>query len=125
METHTGRASGHDSSSEPREIDEIPDADEHDDISHTMGNMSLSSGNASAPADIPDIDDIPDMEEEDLEGEDDAAVVAPKKAVATTNSVIDAGCVSLFRIHWMYADHLKVNWSPQRATYFKCEHTMS
>lgn len=91
VETHTGRASGEGAGGEPAVIDEIPDVDEHDGVSQAMSGMSLSSGKAADAADIPDIDDIPDMEEEDLEGEDDAAVVAPKKA--TTSGVVDAKSV--------------------------------
>jgi ubiquitin-like-conjugating enzyme ATG3 len=91
VETHTGRAHAGDSSAEPAEIDEIPDVDDHDDISHAMGDMSLKAGKGMEPAEIPDLDEIPDMEEEGLEDEDDAAVAAPKKT--TTPNVIDSRLV--------------------------------
>ena len=66
--------------------------DDHtdEDVSRGMGGLSLDGGKASGAGEIPDMDDIPDMEEEDLEGEDDAAVAAPKPAAA---KIIDAGCV--------------------------------
>ena len=73
---------------ELRVIDEIPDVDEHDGLSQAMSGLSVASGNGADAADLPDIDEIPDMEE-DLEGEDDATVAAPKKA--STPGVIDAG----------------------------------
>lgn len=60
-------------------------------MSNALGGLSLNGGRGSEPTEIPDIDDIPDMEEEDLEGEDDAAVAAPKQPAAS--KIIDAGCV--------------------------------
>ncbi len=90
VETHTGRPANHESTTAVGDMDEIPDVDEHNEIvSDAMGNMSLSSGKASGPADMPDMDEIPDMEEEDLEGDDDAAVSAPK-TVAPASRIIDA-----------------------------------
>ncbi|KAI0339927.1 hypothetical protein BDW22DRAFT_1431406 [Trametopsis cervina] len=87
VETHTGRASAEDPSTEPHDIDEIPDVDEHDGVSNAMSGLSLGKG--AEAADIPDLDEIPDMEEEGLEDEDDAAVAAPKKPAAAAG-VIDA-----------------------------------
>lgn len=93
VETHSGRPhAGEDG--EERVIDEIPDADEHDELSHGMSGLSVSSANVTGAGEIPDMDEIPDMEEDDLEGEDDAAVAAPKKA--TTSGLVDARYVTLY-----------------------------
>lgn len=89
VETHTGRPSSHEAAGNAGDLQEIPDVDEQ--LSSAMGGASLSSNTAEDHEAIPDIDDIPDMEEEDLEGEDDAAVVAPKPS-----AVIDARCVVYF-----------------------------
>jgi len=73
VETHAGRRSNIDSAANPGVIDDIPDLDgPHDDdgISAAAANLSLTE--------TPDLDDIPDMEE-DLEDLDDAAP-APSKA---------------------------------------------
>jgi ubiquitin-like-conjugating enzyme ATG3 len=73
VETHAGRRANLDSAANPGVIDDIPDLDgPHDDdgISAAAANLSLTE--------TPDLDDIPDMEE-DLEDGDDAAA-APSKA---------------------------------------------
>ena len=93
VETHTGRNGGASGAGVAGDIDEIPDVDDHtdEDVSRGMGGLSLDGGKASGANEIPDMDDIPDMEEEDLEGEDEAAVAAPKSA-APAPGVIDARC---------------------------------
>lgn len=62
--------------------------DETEELGNHIGGLSLGSVPA---ADIPDFDDIPDMEEDDLE-EGDEATAAPKTVPATSTSsgVIDA-----------------------------------
>jgi len=73
VETHAGRRANVDSAANPRVIHDIPDLDgphEDDGISAAAANLSLNE--------TPDLDDIPDMEE-DLEEGDDAAA-APSKA---------------------------------------------
>ncbi|KAH9058792.1 putative E2-like enzyme [Lactarius vividus] len=73
VETHASRRTNTDSDANPRIIDDIPDLDgphEDDGFSAAAANLSLSE--------TPDLDDIPDMEE-DLEDGDDAAA-APSKA---------------------------------------------
>ena len=89
--THTGRNAGFSSGAAAGEIDEIPDVDEHGDESITqgIGGLSLDTGKDSSAADIPDMDEIPDMEEENLEGEDEAAVAAPRTGEPSPG-VIDA-----------------------------------
>lgn len=92
VETHAGRKSNHDAAATAGDIGDIPDFDapSNDDGGATsaMGTMSLS-GSKGAPlaAETPDLDDIPDMEE-DLEGGDDEATAPP--AEAPTAGVIDA-----------------------------------
>ncbi|KAG9006373.1 E2-like enzyme [Tulasnella sp. JGI-2019a] len=87
VQTHAGRAAR--DNANPVEISDIPDAEDHDSdhdhqlpaISKGISNLSISSGpSASAAAGgaaIPDLDEIPDMEEDDLEGGIDDAAVAP------------------------------------------------
>ena len=73
VETHAGRRANVDYAANPGVIDDIPDLDgPHDDdgISAAAANLSLTE--------TPDLDDIPDMEEDLEEGEDAAA--APSKA---------------------------------------------
>ena len=84
VETHAGRRPNIDSAANPRVIHDIPDLDsaQDDGISGAAANLSLNE--------TPDLDDIPDMEE-DLEDGDDAAAAPskappppPKKLVDTT-----------------------------------------
>ncbi|GBE80587.1 autophagocytosis associated protein [Sparassis latifolia] len=93
VETHAGRASTHDSAANPGDIDEIPDVDDAagmDGVSNGMGNLSLSGANGE----IPDMDEIPDMEEQDLEAGDDEATAAPK-ASAPASNIIDSSEVEV------------------------------
>ncbi|KAH9935762.1 autophagocytosis associated protein [Fomitopsis serialis] len=89
VETHAGRAATLDNAANAVNIDEIPDVDEPsaDDVAGQVGRMSLQGG-AGAVGEIPDMDEIPDMEEEDLEAGDDEAT-APK-AAAPSSGVIEA-----------------------------------
>ena len=77
VETHAGRKANLDSSN-PGNIDDIPDLDAAPETSVTqgVGNLSLGGGDET-----PDLDDIPDMEEEGLEEEEDEATAAPKAGV--------------------------------------------
>ncbi|KAJ6625821.1 autophagocytosis associated protein [Mycena sp. CBHHK59/15] len=89
VETHAGRKANLDSAN-PGYIDDIPDLDAapEDSVTHGVGAMSLGG---AAAIETPDLDDIPDMEEEGLEEEDDEATAAPK----TTPGVIDASQVEV------------------------------
>jgi ubiquitin-like-conjugating enzyme ATG3 len=85
VETHAGRKGNTDCADNAGDIDDIPDLDgpgEATGIINAMSSMSLGTGATSAGAgavgDIPDMDEIPDMEEEDLEEGDDEATAAPK-----------------------------------------------
>ncbi|KAJ7451740.1 putative E2-like enzyme [Mycena galericulata] len=86
VETHAGRKANLDSAN-PGQIDDIPDLDAAHEDSVTQGVGALSLGGA---AETPDLDDIPDMEEEGLEEEEDAAT-APK----VTPGVIDASQIEV------------------------------
>ena len=75
VETHTGRqAHKTDFATNTGEIADIPDLDEdwpHEDeerIAQGLGHVSLGGGGAEGvgTTETPDLDDIPDMEEDDL-----------------------------------------------------------
>ncbi|TDL26015.1 hypothetical protein BD410DRAFT_784028 [Rickenella mellea] len=93
VETHAGRKPNHDTAASAGEIGDIPDIDaDADGAANALGNMSLSGSKAAPPAgETPDLDDIPDMEEE-LEGGDDEATAAPS---GPTGGVIDASEVEV------------------------------
>ncbi|KAF8624628.1 hypothetical protein AX15_005782 [Amanita polypyramis BW_CC] len=70
------------------DIAEIPDLDgsqEGGNISGRMGELSLGAGDDTA---TPDLDDIPDMEEEDLEAGDEATA-APEKPAAVSDAQVE------------------------------------
>ena len=123
VETHTGRGASASGAGIVGDIDEIPDVDDHaDGITSGMGGLSLGSNKTAA--EIPDIDEIPDMEEEGLEGEDEAAVAAPK-AAAPAAGVIDARCArSTYLLHTRSSGGI-VKSKSRRATCCKCGRTMS
>jgi len=91
VETHAGRKHTVDSAVNAGEIEDIPDLDGPGDTDGVAGAMSgLNLGTThGAVAEIPDMDEIPDMEEDDLEAGDDEATAAPKVS-AKTPGVIDA-----------------------------------
>jgi len=94
VETHTGRPSAHDSAINAGVIDDIPDLDGAGDVGHVttgIGNLTLSGRPSGEPAETPDLDDIPDMEE-DLEEGDDEATAAPPKP---TREAIEASYVAM------------------------------
>lgn len=85
VETHAGRKSNQDAAN-PGEIEDIPDLDAPHNEAVTTGMGSLSLG--ALDVETPDLDDIPDMEEDDLEAGDDEATAS--KAPAATTGVLDA-----------------------------------
>lgn len=88
VETHTGRQT-ESAAANVGVIDDIPDADDAE-VAGAMGNLSIGgAGSKSVPADIPDIDEIPDMEEELEEGEDEATAKPTTKAAGPTSEVMD------------------------------------
>ena len=100
VETHAGRNSAvHDNQANPGIIADIPDID-----GATGGIAGLQIGDGStanagsatggASAETPDIDDIPDMEE-DLEGEEDEATVAPVIAKAVPSKTAQSRLICL------------------------------
>jgi len=102
VETHAGRAAR--DTAHPGDISDIPDADDHDSdhghhqpsVSKVMANLSLG-GPPPVAAAIPDLDDIPDMEEDDLEGGVDDAAAAPTTAgpSAATNEPSNANLLQV------------------------------
>lgn len=81
VETHAGRKPDMDSAANPGVIDDIPDLDgpqDDDNIASGLGSLSLGSGSGGGAAETPDLDDIPDMEEDDLEEGDEATATATK-----------------------------------------------
>lgn len=81
VETHTGRPSAHDSAGNAGIIDDIPDLDHAGDVEHItggVGKVSLTGGQPGEAAETPDLDDIPDMEEQLEEGDDEATAAPPK-----------------------------------------------
>lgn len=55
-----------------------------------MGNVSITSTAAATVGETPDLDDIPDMEEDNLEEEVDEATAGPNAGVLSSGGVIDA-----------------------------------
>ena len=103
VETHAGRqAHKTDSATNAGEIVDIPDLDgdgPHEDeerIAKGLGGVSLGAGGGGGEGvgttQTPDLDDSPDMEEDDLEeGDDEATAAAPKASVITAAAgVVDA-----------------------------------
>jgi len=89
VETHTGRPSARDSAGNAGVIDDIPDLDGAGDMDHIttgVGKVSFSGQPHAEPAETPDLDDIPDMEEDIEEGDDEATAAPPKP----TSEVTDA-----------------------------------
>ncbi|KAJ2920026.1 hypothetical protein MD484_g486, partial [Candolleomyces efflorescens] len=83
VETHAGRKAAINPGADSAGIAEIPD-DDGDEVSRGLGNLSLSGGQGESH-DTPDLDDIPDMEEDDLE-EGDEATAKPKLAASATTA---------------------------------------
>ena len=125
VETHAGRQPTMDSAANPGDIADIPDLDGHDTdaVAGDLGKLSLGGGKATVAETPPDLDDIPDMEEDNLEDEDDAATAAGPKAAAHVAGVIDARWIpidSATKIH-------SLTYSPARLKLpmeicYKCEH---
>ena len=75
----------------------------------------------------PDLDDIPNMEEDDLEeGDDEATAAAPKVSVIPAAGVVDARYVLRSLEIKRSADDFFIvpMWKLQRAICFKSAHTM-
>jgi len=85
VETHAGRRSALVSLQNQGEIRDIPDLDGTGDIAHVIGGIHLTDGSGTGKekevSEIPDLDDIPDMEE-DLEDEDEATAAKRKPTPA-------------------------------------------
>lgn len=97
VETHAGRkASTHQSAQDHSDFAEIPDiegpGDGTDDITTGVGSMGLG-GHGSKEPEVIDLDEIPDMEEDDLEAGDEATA-APKAPVSAPPKTVSSGLVS-------------------------------
>ncbi|ESK92038.1 autophagy-related protein 3 [Moniliophthora roreri MCA 2997] len=90
VETHAGRKSNLAGAANPGEIADIPDDGAHDELSAGVSGMSLKPGDVKE--EIPDLDDIPDMEEDDLE-EGDEATAAPK--TTAPSNIIDTSQIEV------------------------------
>ena len=91
VETHANRQVTVQSAADHSVIEEIPDIDgTGDDITSGVGSLSLG-GKGEKESEVIDLDDIPDMEEEDLE-DGDEATAAPKSVApkTTTSNIVDA-----------------------------------
>ena len=85
VETHAGRKVGPDAHAQLGEIDDIPDVDgPTDSATSGLANLSISGGKGG-DVETPDLDEIPDMEE-DLEDEDDEATAAPQPPPKVVNN---------------------------------------
>ncbi|EPQ57008.1 hypothetical protein GLOTRDRAFT_73506 [Gloeophyllum trabeum ATCC 11539] len=91
VETHAGRPALSESAANPGVIDDIPDDDAAGGVTGGIASMSLGGKGAE---ETPDLDEIPDMEEDDLEAGDEATA-APNTAQATGTGVIDSSQVEV------------------------------
>ena len=115
-------------------IADIPDLDgdgPHEDeerLAKGLRRVSLGGaggGGEGAGTEMPDLDDIPDMEEDDLEeGDDEAAAAAPKASVIPAAGVVDARYVGFAGSRRVADDVFVVlTWKSQRAIWFKSART--
>jgi len=81
----------------PGEIRDIPDLDGTGEMTHGMGGIHLTDGSGAGKekevSEIPDLDDIPDMEE-DLEGEDELPLLSGilhPPSLCLQNSILNKG----------------------------------
>ncbi|KAG5723222.1 Autophagy-related protein 3 [Termitomyces sp. T112] len=89
VETHAGRTTNSDSAANPGVIDDIPDLD-GDDHGLAAGVSNVSLGGVGE--ETPHLDDIPDMEEDDLEEKDEATASKPPAVLdATSNAEVAKG----------------------------------
>ena len=102
VETHAGRqAHRADSATNAGEIADIPDLDgdgphgDEERIARGLGGVSLDGAGEGVGAETPDLDDIPDMEEDDLEEGDDEATAAPKVQAKPAAGAVDGRYVCL------------------------------
>jgi ubiquitin-like-conjugating enzyme ATG3 len=88
VETHAGRKASN-KGADHSEIADIPDMDAHGEDDHglagAIGGMSIGGHGEGKETDIIDIDEIPDMEEDDLEAGDEATA-APKAPAAVPST---------------------------------------
>ena len=127
VETHAGRKAsmkGMDNS----EIAEIPDMDGHaeDDLIGAVRGMSLGEHGETKEPEVFDIDEIPDMEEDDLEAGDEATA-APKASAQSTSATAATRSVEAFSPSRpiLDLDCSLVELKRPKQIFYKYEHTMS
>jgi ubiquitin-like-conjugating enzyme ATG3 len=130
VETHAGRKATTDSAANAGDIADIPDLDgpsEADGIATGIGRMSLAGAKAATADAPPDLDDIPDMEEEGLEAEDDEATAAPTKGVSgvPASGILDARFASPTMASHPTLSFISAKSLSQMAIFYKFEHMMS
>jgi ubiquitin-like-conjugating enzyme ATG3 len=128
VETHAGRKSTLDSAANPGVIDDIPDLDgdgpqDVGNVVNAMGTLSVSESKGAAAAETPNLDDIPDMEEEDLEAGDEAT--AAPKAAAPASGVIDPRYAFTMLVSYLITNPLSAKFKWPTEIYCKCERTTS
>lgn len=129
VETHAGRKASS-NVADHGEIAEIPDMDGHGQDDHDLVDAvrGLSIGGEGKEPEVIDIDEIPDMEEDDLETGDEATA-APKAPVAApstgapANRRVEAVIASCAAIAYHICPLAKLNRPEQ--TFCKYELTMS
>ena len=98
VQTHADRSLAHDSAANAGVIDDIPylnGAGNVDRVTAGVGNVSLSRPPIGEPAETVDLDDIPWMEEDFEEDDDEATAVPPKSAIDLSYVVMSS---FIFRI---------------------------
>ncbi len=102
VETHAGRKASPKTGGDHSEIAEIPDMDGHSDNDHDglvdgIKGISIDGQTQGREPEVIDIDEIPDMEEDDLEAGDEATA-APKApaTVVSTSTPAAPRCVCVF-----------------------------
>ena len=92
VETHAGRKASN-KGADHSEIAEIPDMDAHGEEDHDLAGavsgLSIGGHGNAKESEAIDIDEIPDMEEDDLEGGDEAtAAPKPSAPVSSTSAPV-------------------------------------
>lgn len=131
VETHAGRKSTVDSAANLGVIEDIPDLDgdgvqDTANVANAMGKLSISESKGAVAAGTPHLDDIPDMEEDDLE-EGDEATAAPKAVTgapgAANSRYVICSSICVFICLTMLPPKMSVKSKVLMETYCKCELT--
>ena len=124
VETHAGRKSSN-KGADHGEIAEIPDMDAHGENDHDLaGAVRVMSIGESKESEVIDLDEIPDMEEDDLEAGDEATAAKAPASVPSTSAPVANRHVEIFLMNFREFNYSLVNLRPKQ-TFCKCEHTTS